>query len=487
VKIEMTGEDKSELEETPRESCGVFGVYAPGEDVARLTFFGLFALQHRGQESAGIAVSDGKQIRLHRAMGLAFQVFDEEILGDMKGDLALGHVRYSTTGSSRIENAHPIIVLNAHRSIVLGHNGNLITSVELRCALEERGIKFHGTTDSEIIANLIAESQERKIEDAVVEAMKKMQGAYSLVIMTEKELVGVRDPYGVRPLCLGQLNGDHYVIASETCALNLVGAKFIREIEPGEIVVIDSKGLREIQGLRCLRRAMCIFEFIYFARPDSNIYGKSLYMTRRRMGNVLVQEHPVEADLVIPVPDTGWSAATGFSEASKIPFGEGLIRNRYIHRTFIQPDQRMRELGVKMKLTPLREALSGKRVVVVEDSIVRGTTMRGIVGLLRDGGAKEVHVRISSPPYRYSCFYGIDTQERCEILAATRTVEEIRQFIGADTLGYLSLKGLVKAVGLPKNKFCMACFDNHYPIPILRKIKPSKLALEEKQYAGVKR
>lgn len=461
------------------EECGIFGIYAGKEDVARLTYFGLFALQHRGQESAGIAVSNGKEIHIHKSMGLVSQVFDEESLAKLKGKIAIGHVRYSTTGSSLLKNAQPFLRQSSRETILLGHNGNLINATQLRAKMEFEGVEFESTTDSEIIANLIARSSKEKTEDAIIEAMNKVEGAYSLVIMTEDKLIGVRDPYGIRPLCMGKLDGNSFVIASETCALNVVGAKFVREIEPGEIIVVKDGRVMENQGLPCKKRAICMFEFVYIARPDSYISGRNIHTARRRMGNLLALEYPVEADLVIPVPDTGWPAAIGYSEASKIPFGEGLIKNRYIHRTFIQPDQRLRDLGVKMKLTPLKEALTGKRVVVVEDSIVRGTTTRSIIGLLKDAGAREVHLRISSPPYKFPCFYGIDTFDRSKLLAAKFSVEEIRDYIGADSLGYLSLKGLVRAVDLPQKEFCLACFNCDYPLRISKDVKVSKFALEE--------
>ena len=462
------------------DACGVFGFFGPGEDAARLTYFGLFSLQHRGQESAGITTFDGKQFHMHKQMGLVSQVFDEPVLSKLRGYIAIGHTRYSTTGSSLIKNAQPILVECSEGTLALAHNGNLLNSRALFDELTAQGHKPDGTSDSELMARMIAAEWEecKDLEAAIAKCLPRWTGTYSIVMMTEGKLLGLRDPWGNRPFCLGKLNGD-YVLASETCALNVIDAKLVREIDPGELVIIDKEGLRS-RKLATPHPSMCIFEFIYFARPDSYIYGRSLHGARRRMGQLLAQEHPVKGDIVIPVPDTGWPAAIGYAEAARIPFGEGLIKSRYIHRTFIQPDQRQRDMGVKMKLTPLREALAGTRVVVVEDSIVRGTTTRNIVKLLKDAGASEVHLRISSPRYRYPCFYGIDTFDRKRLLAAKlSSVEKIREFIGADSLGYLSLAGLIKAVGLPKQNFCAACFSANYPIPIPPELKVSKFALEE--------
>ncbi len=462
------------------EGCGVFGVFAPGEDVARITFFGLFALQHRGEESAGIAVTDGERIFLHREMGLIIQAFTEEDLQRLRGFAAIGHNRYSTAGSTTIQNAQPFVFTGPHGEIAIAHNGNLVNALHLRAELEAQGVEFETTSDTEVIAKLILHSPAPTLEEAILDMMGKVRGAYSLTILSHDKLYAVRDPWGVRPLCLGIINGKHYVVASETCALEPIGAKFVREVEAGEIVVIDHNGLRSIKAVEEPRYATCIFEFIYFARPDSKIFGRTVFEVRRRLGHLLAREHPVKADLVVPVPDTGIPAAVGFAEASKITFMEGIIKNRYIGRTFIQPDQRMRDLGVKMKLTPLRDVLAGKRVVLVDDSIVRGTTTGQKVRMLFEAGAREVHVRISSPPYRYPCFYGIDTPDRNELIAARMSVDEIRDFLGATTLGYLSIESLVRATGLPKNKFCLACFNNRYPIPIPRDIKLHKFALEER-------
>lgn len=467
----------------PHEECGVFGIYAPGEDVARITFFGLYALQHRGQESAGIAVSDGERVLVHKEMGLVSQVFDEETLGYLRGHIAIGHTRYSTTGSSVLRNAQPVICDSPLGTLAIAHNGNLVNAAPLRLQLQEAGVHFHGTSDSEIIARLLASelAEERDPLEAMRRVMQQMSGAYSLVALTPQYLIAARDPYGVRPLCLGRING-HYVIASETCALHVVGAEFVREIEPGEVLVIDEHGLREEQALPLQRHSLCMFEFIYFARPDSQIYHKTLHEVRRRMGQELAREHPAPgAHVVIPIPDTGIPAALGFSQASGIPYAEGLIKNRYIQRTFIQPDQRMRELGVKIKLNPLREVIAGRKLVMVDDSIVRGTTTGKIVRMLFEAGAKEVHVRITSPPIRYPCFYGIDMATREELVAATHSVEEIREMIGATTLGYLSIEGMLRAVGMKRPHFCLACFDGKYPIPVPRDVKLSKHLWEEEE------
>jgi amidophosphoribosyltransferase len=458
-----------------RESCGIFGVYAPDEEVTRLTFFALFALQHRGQESSGIATADRGKIRLHTGMGLVSQVFDETVLDRLKGTIAIGHNRYSTTGSSRPANAQPILVRGRDGELALGHNGNIVNAQYLHQELVDQGYSFFTTTDSEVIANLILASPGKTWEEKIRHAMHRLQGAYSLVILTAESLIGVRDPLGVRPLCLGSLNGG-WVISSESCALDHLGARFHREIEPGEIVVINSSGISSFKGMDSERRALCIFEYIYFARPDSVINGKLLYHARERMGEELAKEHPVDADLVMGVPDSAIPAGIGYAQASGVPFREGLLKNRYVMRTFIQPDQRIRELGVKVKFNPLSEVLAGKRAVVIDDSIVRGTTTPHIVSLVRKAGAKEVHMRICAPPIRHPCFFGVDMATRWELLAAHKSVLEIRDFIGADSLGYLSLEGLIRAVGLPQDVFCLACFTGEYPIPV--QLEMDKLALE---------
>jgi amidophosphoribosyltransferase len=449
--------------------------------VARITFFGLYALQHRGQESAGIAVSDGERVLVHKEMGLVSQVFDEETLGYLRGHIAVGHTRYSTTGSSVLRNAQPVICESPIGTLAVAHNGNLVNAAPLRLRLQELGAHFHSTNDSEIIARLLAAelAECRDPMQAMHRVMEQISGAYSLAILTPRHLIAARDPYGVRPLCLGRING-HYVIASETCALHVVGADFVREVEPGEVLVIDEDGLREKQAVPLQRHALCMFEFIYFARPDSHIYNRTLHEVRRRMGQELAREHPAPgAQVVIPIPDTGIPAALGFAQASGIPYAEGLIKNRYIQRTFIQPDQRMRELGVKIKLNPLREVIAGRKLVMVDDSIVRGTTTGKIVRMLFEAGAKEVHVRITSPPIRYPCFYGIDMATREELVAASHSVEEIRQMIGATSLGYLSIEGMLRAVRMRRPHFCLACFDGKYPIPVPRDVKLSKQLWEE--------
>jgi len=458
------------------ESCGVFGVYAPGEDVARLTFFALFALQHRGQESAGIATTDGKRLQVDARMGLVSQAFDETALSKLNGDIAIGQNRYSTRGSSRKANAQPLLVGEDANTIAIAHNGNIVNAEHLQKELSDQGYTFNTSTDTEVIANLILSSAERRWEDRIRYAMHRLQGAYSLTLLTHDTLYGVRDPFGVRPLCLGKLNGG-WVIASESCALDHIGANFIREIEPGEIVSISKNGVESDQE-EIERKAICIFEYIYFARPDSVINGRLLYPAREAMGEILAQEHPVEADLVMGVPDSATPAAIGYSRWSGIPLCEGLLKNRYVGRTFIEPDQRIRDLGVKLKFNPLPQMLDGKRLVVVDDSIVRGTTTPKIVELLRRAGAKEVHMRICAPPLRYPCFFGVDMATRWELIAAQKTVPEVRDFIGADSLGYLSIDGLIKAVGLPKETFCLACFTGDYPIPV--QLEMDKLALESK-------
>ncbi len=448
------------------ESCGVFGIYAPGEDVARLTYFALYALQHRGQESSGIASSDGRSIRLHADMGLVAQVFDEEILGRLAGSIAIGHNRYSTTGSSRIINAQPIVMSSALGEVALGHNGNLTNAAYLRAELEGQGCVFRTSSDSEVIAHLLASAPGKTPVANIRFAMTRLQGAYSLVIMTKDKLLGVRDPLGVRPLCLGTLNGN-WVIASESCALDQLGMEVSREIMPGEIVLIDESGFHSFPPANpAAERAFCIFEYIYFSRPDSTIGGRRLYPARLAMGAGLSREHPVDADLVIGVPDSATAAAVGYSQASGIPFGEGLLKSRYVGRTFIQPDQRLRDVGVRLKFNPIPEVLSGRSVVVVDDSIVRGTTTPRIVALLRKAGAREVHLRICAPPICHPCIFGIDMAPRRELIAATRSISEIRQWIGADSLGYLSLDGLIEAVGLPRENFCLACFTGDYPVPV---------------------
>jgi amidophosphoribosyltransferase len=441
----------------------------------------LFALQHRGQESAGIAVSDGKQISLYRQMGLVSQAFDEETLERLRGVMAIGHTRYSTTGSSNLVNAQPMLAEWRGGRIALAHNGNLVNALQLRGELEAEGESFEASSDSEVMLRMVAREADRRggVAEAIAHCMPRWHGAYSLAILTEQSVMAVRDQYGVRPLCIGRLNAKATLFASESCALSVVGGEFEREVEPGEMVVADASGVRATQVLPVSRAALCVFEYIYMARPDSMLGGELVHEVRRRLGAQLAIDNLVEADMVMPVPDTGWPAAIGFAQESGIPFGEGLIKNRYIPRTFIQPDQRLREMGVKIKLNPLREALEGKRVVVVDDSIVRGTTKRGIIRLIRDAGAKEVHVRITAPPYRWPCYYGVDTSNRSELIAARcATVDEIRDQIGADTLAYQTVEGMLKGVGVSRRKLCLACFTGRYPIVIPEDVKLSKLNLE---------
>jgi len=459
-----------------KECCALFGVYAPGDDVARLTFFGLYSLQHRGQESSGIATADGKQMHVYTKMGLVAQAFDEEVLSQLGGDIAIGHNRYSTTGSSRAGNAQPIVVEGPAGRLALGHNGNIVNARELRQQLEGQGYTFNTTTDSEVIAYLILSSTKKTWAERIRHAMKRLVGAYSLVLLTEDALYGVRDPLGVRPLCLGKLDGG-WVLSSESCALDHIGAQLIRDIEPGEIVVINTKGLRSYKDRRnSTKRGLCIFEYIYFARPDSLISGRRVYSAREAMGASLAQEHPIAADMVIGVPDSATTAGIGYSQASGIPFTEGLLKNRYVGRTFIEPDQRIRELGVKLKFNPMPERLEGKSVVLVDDSIVRGTTTPRVIALLRRAGVKEVHMRICAPPIRHPCFLGVDMASSWELIAAYKEVPEIAEFIGADTLGYLSVERLIESIALPRELFCLACFTGDYPVPV--QLGMDKLALE---------
>lgn len=458
------------------ESCGVFGVYCSKVDIARLIFFALFALQHRGQESAGIAVSDGREIMIHKKMGLVSQAFTEDDLARLKGYIGIGHNRYSTTGSSQPANAQPVVARVGKLTLALAHNGNILNAKPLRDELQSSGYSFDTSTDSEVIANLILASPGNNWEEKLKYAMARLQGAYSLTIMTPDILMGVRDPMGVRPLCLGTIDGG-WVIASESCALDHIGAQFLREIEPGEIVIIDRDGMKSFKK-ESSKKAVCIFEYIYFARPDSVIEGRLLYKARQAMGEMLAQEYPVDADLVMGVPDSATAAGSGYANASGIPFCEGVMKNRYVGRTFIEPDQRLRELGVQLKFNPLAEIISGKRLVVVDDSIVRGTTTPHVVSLLRKAGAREIHLRICAPPIRHPCFLGVDMAREWELIAAKKSIPEIRDYLGADSLGYLSLDGLIKAVALPRDIFCLACFTGEYPVPV--QMGMDKLALEAK-------
>jgi len=456
------------------ESCGVFGVYYPGEDVARLTYFALFALQHRGQESAGIAVADGKRMEVAGGMGLVSHVFTEETLTGLVGHIAIGHNRYSTRGSSRIANVQPFIAGQGDSALAIAHNGNIVNAEHLHEELVQEGQTFHTSTDTEVIANLIISSPEKEWVDRIRYAMHRLQGAYSLCLMTRDSLFAVRDPWGVRPLCLGSINGG-YVVASESCALDHIGAEFIREIKPGEIIHISHNGLESYLE-ESDRKALCIFEYIYFARPDSIINGRLIYPIRQAMGAQLAEEYPVEADLVMGVPDSATAAGIGYSHHTGIPFCEGLLKNRYVGRTFIEPDQRIRDLDVRLKFNPLPQMLEGKRLVVVDDSIVRGTTTPKVVNLLRRAGVKQIHMRICAPPIRYPCFLGVDMATRRELIAANKSVAEIRDFIGADSLGYMSIEGLLKSASMPRDSFCLACFTGDYPMAV--QLEMDKLALE---------
>ncbi len=449
--------------EGPRDECGVFGVYAPGHDVSRLAYFALYALQHRGQESAGIATCEGGHITTLRDLGLVSQVFDEQKLSALQGEAAIGHVRYSTTGGAGWENTQPVW-RDDGREVALAHNGNLTNAVELFTELQEtHDLRFRGTSDSEIIAALVSSSPERTVEDAVVGAIQKLEGAFSTVVMTKHAVVAFRDPHGVRPLVLGRL-GESFVVASESCAFDIIGAELLREVNPGEMVSLSAKGLEVRQAVKPKRTSFCVFEQIYFSRPDSRLEGRVVQQVRGRMGEILWREAPVDADLVIAVPDSGNPAAAGFSRASGIPKDDGLIKNRYVARTFIQPGQELRKHGLRLKFNPLPEIIAGRRVVVVDDSIVRGNTTRQIVGMLRDAGAEEVHLRISAPPIRNPCHYGVDMSTREEMIAHRRTVDQIAEHVDADSLAYLSLDGVYEAIGTPAEDHCDACFTGRYPL-----------------------
>jgi amidophosphoribosyltransferase len=446
-----------------REECGVFAVYGHPE-AANVTHLGLYALQHRGQESAGIVTSDGHQFRVHRGMGLVPQIFTGDILHNLVGRMAVGHTRYSTTGSTHIRNAQPLTVDCARGQIAIAHNGNLTNAAQLREELEARGSIFQTTVDSEIILHLMAQPALGGGENNLIQTIRRIEGAYSLVILTETELIGVRDPHGFRPLSLGQVDGA-WVLASETCAFDQIHARFVRDIEPGEIVIINEQGVRSLQAFpEHQRRAFCIFEYVYFSRPDSTIAGRNVYQVRKEMGRQLAREHPVAADIVVPVPDSGVYAALGYSEESGIPFEMAFIRNHYVGRSFLQPTQLIRDFNVRVKLNLIAELVRGKRVVILDDSIVRGTTCQARVNTLKEAGAKEVHVRVSCPPHMNPCVYGIDFPDRKKLMAANYTVDEIRQYLNADSLGYLSQAGMVKATALPPSGFCMACWDGNYPV-----------------------
>lgn len=461
------------------EECGVVGIYAPGSDnVSQMTCFSLIALQHRGQESAGIAVkTDDNRVNYYKEMGLVQEVFSNKILDRLKGNMSIGHVRYSTTGESYVTNAQPLVVQYRGGSIALAHNGNLINADGLRERLEDMGSIFQTSIDTEVIANLIARHYRLGYRDAIIESVKEIRGSFALVIMCEDKLVGVRDPHGLRPLCIGKLDNG-YILASESCALDVVGAKFVRDVNKGEIVIIDENGIESIMYDESKDKSLCSFEYVYFARPDSSIDGQNVYMARRNAGRILAKEHPVEADLVVAVPDSGIAAGIGYAEESGIPYGVGLIKNKYMGRTFIQPDQKSRELAVRLKLNVLKENIEGKRLVLIDDSIVRGTTSKHIVDMLKEAGATEVHVRVSSPPVKHSCYFGIDTPSEKLLVGAVKTVEEIKNMIHADSLGYISTKGLVESVGLNGKELCKACFNGEYPMEVPK--SANKFVFEKK-------
>ncbi|HEX8940860.1 MAG TPA: amidophosphoribosyltransferase [Candidatus Limnocylindrales bacterium] len=467
--------------------CGVFGALVPGADAAPLAALGLFALQHRGQESAGLAVSDGEQLMLYKDLGLVAQVLDERRLPSLRGALAIAHCRYSTTGSSTWENAQPTFRLGRARTLAIGHNGNLVNTRELLDLLPGGLARLPATSDTEVLTALLADDPSEDAVEALRRVLPRVRGAYSLVILDERRVIGVRDPDGFRPLVLGRLpdpadpTGEAtagWLLSSETAGIEVVGGEVVRDVEPGELVVLEAGHEPRSVRFAEARHHLCVFELIYFARPDSYLLGRNLYEARRRMGVALAAEAPAEADLVMPVPDTGAPAAAGFAEASGLPYREGMMRNRYAGRTFIQPSQAMRQRGVTVKLSPLREVVRGQRLIVVDDSIVRGTTTRQIVSLLRKAGAAEVHLRISSPPIHHPCFYGIDTQIETELIAATHSIEEIRRFVGADTLDFLSIEGVLAALDLPYERFCFACFDGRYPVPVPYDAANHKFVLE---------
>ena len=469
----LTCTDFDCMEDRPdklREECGVFGVYSmpdAGEDVAGMTYYGLYALQHRGQESSGIAVSDNGTIVFHKDMGLVPEVFDRVVLEHLKGNMAIGHVRYSTTGASRRENAQPMVIRYRNGNLAMAHNGNIVNASEIRERMENSGTIFQTTNDTEVMVNLITKHSvfSNSLEHAIQKMMEEVRGSYALTIITEDKLIGVRDPLGIRPLCLGKTQKS-YVLASETCALDAVNAEYIRDIQPGEIVIIQNNQVTSILKEEPKNTRLCIFEFVYFARPDSIIDNASVQQSRYEAGKRLAIEHPVEADVVIGVPDSGVSAAIGFSKQTGIPYGEGLVKNKYVARTFIQPSQGMREAAVRIKHNAIRKSVEGKRVVIIDDSIVRGTTTRRIVQILKNAGAKEVHMRVSSPPLMYPCYFGIDISSRKELVASKLSVDEIREMICADTLGYLSLEGLLKTPIGSKCGFCTACLDGKYPVEV---------------------
>jgi amidophosphoribosyltransferase len=445
-----------------KDECGVFGIFGHPE-AANMTYLGLYALQHRGQESAGIAASDGEQVRVSRAMGYVADVFDGDTLAHLPGRTSIGHVRYSTAGESKLSNAQPILIECAHGQIAICHNGNLVNAGELRDELVKQGSIFQSSSDTEVVLHLYARSKRATVEDAIVESVSQVQGAFSFLLMTKDRLVAVRDPHGFRPLALGRLD-EAYVVCSETCAMDLIGATYIRDVEPGEVVVISADGLKSIKPFPPAPLSHCVFEHVYFSRPDSYVFGKSVNEVRTNLGRILAREHRVDADVVVPVPDSGVCAAMGYADEAGIPLRMGLIRNHYVGRTFIQPQSSIRHFGVKVKLNPVRSILDGRRVVLVDDSIVRGTTSRKIVRMVRAAGAREVHVRISCPPTISPCFYGVDTPRRSELIAATHTLDEIRDFLEADSVAYLSHEGLMTAVGSGNKGYCSSCYTGHYPV-----------------------
>lgn len=473
----LSGETSAITGDHPREECGIIGIYAPDEDVARMAFFGLYALQHRGQESAGIATSNGRDAPIHKGLGLVSQVFNEDNLHLLQGHLGIGHTRYSTTGGVRLPNAQPYLIETALGPLGVAHNGNLTNTPALRRDLLQRGVGLSSSSDSEVITQMFAGAPGQTWGERIAGFMDKAVGAYSLTILTRDAVYAVRDPWGVRPLCIGALNGSGWVAASESCALGTIGASFLREVKPGEIVRLDKSGPNSWQGKPAESPSLCIFEYIYFARPDSVLEGRSVHWVRRKLGARLSHEQPVDADMVIGVPDSATAHAIGYANESGIPFGEGLIKNRYIGRTFIQPDDRLRRLGVKLKFNPLPD-LRGKRIVLVDDSIVRGNTSGPIVALLRQAGATQVHMRIASPPIRYPCFMGVDMAAREELIAAQISVKEIANRIDVDSLGYLSLEGLAEVVGIGDGGHCKACFDGKYPMPIGDAQRVGKRAFE---------
>jgi len=462
----------------PNEECGVIGVFTPEGEASRLAFFGLFALQHRGQESAGIAAANGENVVVHADMGLVTQIFREPDFYPLVGDMAIGHTRYSTSGSSELCNAQPLLVDGKHGQLAVANNGNIINALQLRDQLQDEwNCTFASTTDTEVIAQLLAHATGANWEDRVFQCMRQLEGAYSIVVQTKDTMIAARDPLGIRPLCLGKLNGG-WVVASESCALDHIGAEYIRELDAGEVIIVDGNGLHTATWSGGTgRQALCVFELIYFARPDSLMAGQLVHSARQELGAQLAREHPVDADLVIGIPDSSTAAAVGYAQESGIPFSEGLVKNRYVGRTFIEPEQRLRDLGVRQKFNTLVDVIQGKRLVVVDDSIVRGTTTPHVVNLLRKGGAKEVHMRVCAPPIKHPCFMGVDMASREELLAANNTLEDIRTFVGADTLGYLSVEGLLEVVGGTKGGFCDACFTGNYPVPV--QLELSKLALEQ--------